>query len=397
MPALFYCNPLFDLTLGGFDTGSLRRATDEMWCYMIPCAGTQDALVMKAAVQPEYAAYLESCKIACPHFVTEHDRYDGFTGVAWGWNEDAVRLFRSAHADWRAPDLSVVRKVNSRAFCHVVQRSIGCGVSGSVYCATEQELVTALRPMARFPVVIKPDHGNAGYGFIIKKTREWSAGDSEKVRPLFTSGHGVVIEPWCDRIADIATICFITAQGEVRDVRHYRPLCNKSGTTYSDFIDPRDQVIAPWRDYLHDKACAAAHSVAKEGYFGPAGFDSFLMRDEGGCERCAAIIEINARFTLGHIAFALHDSLAGEQVSLYRFIGRRRHALPETYPSLIEKLGDDAWDSDTNRGIMLLTPLRLSQGRGIWIQPSRSIFYLVAENSDRLFLMDERLRTLFNS
>jgi len=391
-PVLLYCNPLFDLSLGNYDTAERIPAAAEMGTLFIPRARAGDRILLSISVPDEYWEYLTYHGLDCPEPVSIGQQCPGMHGVPWGWNRDARDTFLQAETHCTHPDLSIVREVNSRKFSMQCNRMTGCGVPGACYCATKDALMTTLDSWQQFPLVIKPDYGNAGYGFIRKESRHLFESELKQLDTFFVNGCGVVIEPWYTRTADISSRCTITPQGSVSDIRHHRTLSNRAGTFFADVIDPHDEVIARWREKLDIAVYGSAMELYAAGYFGPAGFDSFGWIDKKGEKRLAPVIEINARHPMSTVAYALHDKLAPGKVSMFRFIGKKRHRLPDNNASLKKALGDDAYNPETKRGVLLVTPLRVSHRPQSWIQPARSAFFLAEESSEKLLALDEKLR-----
>ncbi len=391
-PSLFYCNPLFDLSLGNYDTAELIPAAAEMGTLFIPCARAGDRILLSISVPDEYWEYLTRHGLECPEPVSIGKQCSGMHGVPWGWNREAYDTLLQAEAHCVHPDLSIVREVNSRKFSLQCNRKTGSGVPGACYCAMKDELMTTLDSWQQFPLVIKPDYGNAGYGFIRKESRQLFESELKQLDTFFVDSCGVIIEPWYTRTTDISSRCTISPQGSVSDIRHHRTLSNRAGTFFADVIDPHDEVIARWRKMLDLAVKNSAIALHGAGYFGPAGFDSFEWVDKKGERRLAPVIEINARHPMSSVAYALHDKLAPDNVSLFRFIGKKRHRLPDTYVELKQILGGDAYNPETKRGILLVTPPRVSHTPQSWIQPARSAFFIAEESSEKLLALDEKLR-----
>ncbi len=391
-PALLYCNPLFDLSLGNYDTAELIPAAAEMGTLFIPCARACDRILLSISVPDEYWEYLTHHGLDCPEPVSIGQKCSGMHGVLWGWNSEARDILLQAEAHCVHPDLSIVREVNSRKFSLQCNRKTGSGVPGACYCATKDELIITLDSWQRFPLVIKPDYGNAGYGFIRKEDRHLLESELKQLDTFFAEGCGVVVEPWYTRTADISSRCTISPQGSVSDIRHHRTLSNLAGTFFADMIDSHDEVIARWREKLDIAIYGSAMELYEAGYFGPAGMDSFEWVDKKGEVRLAPVIEINARHPMSSVAYTLHEMLAPGGVTLFRFIGKKRHRLPDTYVELKQILGDDAYNPETKRGILPVTPLRVSHTPQSWIQPARSSFFISEKSSEKLLAMDEKLR-----
>lgn len=392
---LYYLNPLFDLALGGYTTAGHVRTAAEMGCLFMPVAASGDMLLLDVSVPDDYRAYYRACGIDCPQILPADERCKSCDGVAWGWNGEAVARLTGVGARCSNPDPAIVKKVNARRFSFSINRKTGTGISGTHRFSSMKELHKGLLSWKAFPLVIKPDHGNAGYGFIRKIDTRLTDKESVNLDALFSSGAAVYVEPWLNRIADISSMCDISPKGGITGIRHYRSIQSGNGSFVADIIDPHDPVIEKWRSLLDEAASNCALKLHHAGYFGPAGFDSFTYTDDSGNEQLARIIEINARQSMGAIAFALYDKLAPKRVAMLRFMTRKRYLLPATYDALFKSMGDDAFHKECNRGAFLVTPLRVAHEHDNWIQPGRSAIFLAAESAEKLFEMDTRIRNVF--
>ncbi len=393
--SFYYCNPLFDLSLGNADTKELMPAAAEMCCLFIPCTHSGDNILINVSLPDTYWKYLADNRLPCPRQVDMNEQCPGLNGVPWGWNSEAVAVFREIGVQCNNPELSIVRKVNARKFSFAFNTKSQTGVPGACYCTSLTEAQQKIDSWHRFPLVIKPDFGNAGYGFIRKEQCYLGDNELRQLELFFVNGDGVTIEPWYTRTADISSRCTITPEGNILDVRHHRTLSNRAGTFFADLVDPDDAVISFWKETLDTAVYDAANELYKAGYFGPAGFDSFEWLDHNGKRRLAAVIEINARHPMSSVTYALREKLAPDQATLFRFISRKRHRLPETYPALKKILGDDAYSPQKMRGILVVTPLRVSHTPQHWIQPARSAFFIGADSAEKVLALDEKLRNNF--
>lgn len=378
-PRLYYLNALFDLSLGGYDTKKLANTAAEMSCLFIPLGTSQDKIILDVTVPDEYFKYLASFGIDSPQVLSDNEQCSGIIGDPWGWNEKIVERFTKAGASCSNPDIEIVKRVNSHYFSYLFNQKTGTGVPGMQCCSSKEELIQALKSWKQFPLVIKPEFGNVGYGFIHKKIPVLSKRELNKVDKLFKAGKHVIIEPWLNRLTDISSRCLISSDGIVTDIRHHQGLTNKVGKFYADLIDPEDEMVERWREILDKVVLACAKELFGAGYFGPAGFDSFIWYDEPKKEKLATIIEINARHPVSSMAYALHDKLAPDRVSMLVFVGNKKLALPDNYKALQKMFGENSFRNTKKRGAILITPLRVCYKDSIWVQPERSVFFLAEE------------------
>lgn len=390
-PRLYYLNTLFDLSLGGYDTKKLAKTAAEMSCLFLTLGTSRDKIILDVTVSRPYLNYLESFGINCPQPLADNEQCDGYIAEPWGWNKQVIKRFTDIGAVCSGPDIAVVKKVNSHYFSHRFNKITKTGVVGAQCCSSKEELIRMLRSWRRFPLVIKPEYGNVGYGFIHKKDAILNKSELKKVDRLFKAGKYVLVEPWLNRLTDISSRCVISREGAISGIRHHQGLSNSKGKFYADLIDPHDRLIGKWRKTLDDTVLTCAKELYKAGFFGTAGFDSITWQDDSGKENLSAIIEINARHPVSSIAYAVHDKLASDRVTMFVFIGNKKLLLPDNYRVLQQKLGDYYFSRGEKRGVILLTPLRVCYKGLRWVQPERSVFFLAEETVEKVRKLENSL------
>lgn len=395
-PCLFYLNPLFDLSLAGYTSEKLDYSAAEMGFLFIPLATAHDKIILSVKAKDDYWQYLFTHGITCPEPFKPDIRSCNslLKGIPWGWNKQALLVLKDAGAYCDHPPLTVVKRVNSRRFSFTFNQTSKTGVPFTEFCESMSQLFYRLQHWSQFPLVIKPEFGNAGYGFVIKHNTKILPQEYQKYKAFFSNGKGVILEAWLPRIMDISSCCYIYPQGTISTIRHHRTLSTRTGTFFADFLHFKDEKILAWKELLDEAVLACAIEIGKTGYYGPVGFDSFLWRDNTGKENIARIIEINCRHAMSSIAYALYDKLTPRGVSLFRFISKKRHKLPRSYHALKQVLGKHAYDPNTQKGVILLTPLRVRHSNGDWVQPRRSAFFIAAETTQALFTLDDTLRKI---
>ncbi len=393
--SLYYLNSLFDLSLGNYDTRNLTRSAAEMTTLFVPVASSKDKVLLDVKVKDEYWEYLNSYGLKCPTPLYFDEKVECSKGVVWGWNKQVIKRLNRLNVAVSCPDLSVVKSVNSRKFSFLLNKKNNSGIFDAKIVKSLEHLYQLLKHWNKYPLVIKPEFGNAGYGFIIKTEPNLNERELKQLEILFSFGNIVVVEPWFNRLYDISSKCTISSDGVIENIKHHKTLSNRRGTFFADWIDPNDKEIEKWRKELDDNVYNSAIQIFKKGYFGPVGFDSFVTSDKHGKQKLRAIIEINARHPMSCIAYALYDKLSPKRVSTLRFISKKRLKLPNSYQSLHSILGEDAFNLKTKEGIIIITPLSLNY-KSQWIRPSRSAFFISAKTSKKLLNLDVKLRQVLS-
>ncbi|MBN2036515.1 MAG: ATP-grasp domain-containing protein [Chitinispirillaceae bacterium] len=393
---LFYFNPLFDLELGDIPHEKVATSARQMSVLFALMGDASDRVLLDAEPLPEYWDYLDENGIDHCAPVREKEDLSQYQAVAWGWNRQAVDRLKGLGARCVHPDLSVVKTVNSRAWCAALNRATETGVPGTRSCTTSEEVTAACKALQnRFPLVIKPRFGASGHGFIKITTRESLSGAlHDRVRLLCEAG-GCIVEPWLERTRDLSSSGVINRDGSFLDMTHYECRVTVHGVFYGVVLRPERLLIDRCHTRLERAVQSAAGMLAHAGYFGPAGFDSFLYRDNAsGKEMLAPIVEINARQVMSALARVLYDKTGRSGHGYLRLFGRKKITLPEHYAAVYDCLGDDRYDPATGRGILLVSPLRFAGSRGE-VRPARSVFYISARNAPAVQGMDARLQQIF--
>lgn len=384
----YYFNALFDHELGGYPTATVARAAAEMATLFIPLLKTNDRAVVDVEMPDGYLARLRMYGLGMGN-VSD----DGFgTGkpVVWGWSRDALERMAPVPRDVHPP-LEVVRKVNGRCFSTLVAKRFGVGVPGARYCATVGKAETAvLDGSVPLPLIVKPAFGASGYGFRLIRSEEQWQGERGDIAKRCENG-GVVVEPWLTRKCDMSLSMEIGRDGTVGNLFFQRQWINTHGAYYGSYCADDDPVINPWEKDLARAGREITGEMAKEGYFGPVGIDSFVYETANGDERLAAVVDINARCTMGMLARKIRSLLSIDSPVVLRTIGRKRWRLPETTDEWNAVCGEHAFQTSKKAGILLLTPLRVGY-KGMWDQPQRSMFLIAGESEAHIIRLDGELR-----
>lgn len=387
---LYYLNTLFDFNLGGYSTSKLSRSSSEMTILFAFMGNETDRVLLDIEIPDEFLSYLNSIKVKTLKSYNETKAEISENPIPWGWDIDTFNRLCSLGMKCDNPDLNIVKKVNSREFHNLISEECGLGVPGSVFCNSIDSYFKRIRSFDQpGDLVVKPSFGGSGFGFRIIKDRNPLLYCGE-IESLMTHG-GVVVEPWCKRLYDFSSSITIDKKGSISSIRHQRSFSNMHGAFIGIYMTPNDPVIEKYGQIQETAVKKAAHALFTQGYFGPAGFDSFVCTDNNGKECVAPVIEINARHSMSDIAHAIRSRYAPDKRCLFRLLSKRRCKLPQSYKEWIELIKNDHFDTDTQVGIMLTTPLRLKQGNS-WVQPLRNGFFISANSEKELFEMDERLR-----
>ncbi|MBD3320501.1 MAG: hypothetical protein GF350_05320 [Chitinivibrionales bacterium] len=390
----WYFNVAFDLSLAGYDLSRLRPVFAESTVYFSCVGNSRDSIVLDTEPDDSYYEYLSAEGIQYPRPLSGKAGGRGeFVGAPWGWNAEADERFSSLNVRTDHPPLDIVRRVNSRAFSFDFCRSCDYGIPGSNIFFESGPLLAFLHERAQYPCVVKPFHGNAGIGFIHLKTPQLSMQEKQRIVQLFASGTGgAVYEPWLDRTTDISTRLSVEKDGAITGISHHRTLNNSGGVFYGIILAPVDDQVGPWAEKLDFVAKSAGAALYKEGYYGPAGIDSFVYRTGTNCHALASCVEINSRTTMSLPAYSLREKLAPNSCCLFEFVPSKHYRQIKDYSTLSSL----AYDPEKQHGVHIFTPLHLKTGAG-FKTPGKTGFFIVAGSISELYGLDRQLRARFKS
>jgi hypothetical protein len=380
------------------DLASVRSCRQQQSCiearfYYFVCGRPDDRIILDAAPDQAYAPYLFDHGIAVPRQYSESETISDHTAFPWGWSASAVDRFVRCGVKMHHPALEIVRAVNSRLFCSRIAERHGLGVDGAQICASASEARTRIRASRTFPLVVKPEHGNAGIGFIHLLSAD-QAKDDRIDRLYARPGAAAVVEPWVSREGDLSSRFQLDSAGDTAAVTHHRTLNNRGGIYFGNLMGPTDSLVATWRDRLDAGVRTVSRELHAAGYFGPAGLDWVVYRDAAtGRENCA-LVDINARQPMSFVADCLRRNLAPGRHCLFLFAPRRNHPDLTDYASWYRACAGKAFDAERKTGIFLFTPLSYTVA-GIVYRPLRHGFFIAGESSEAVLACDLHLRNAF--
>jgi len=390
---LFFCNVDFDAGLASGCSPRQKKYCLEAQFYYFLCGSGRDRILVDAVPDPAYLPYLAEQGIDAPRRCCDGELLPEHVADPWGWTASAVERFHRHGAQIFRPPPDSVRKVNSRRFCHRVAARHDLGIAGSTICESAGEARRRIRRGRSFPLVLKPEHGNAGIGLVLVPSAD-PAPEGGIGRLFSRNGAAAVVEPWVNRIADISTRLVLDVGGRTVSTAHHRALNNRAGVYFGNMFESGDPVLEKWRSRLDAGAMAVSEELHAEGYFGPAGLDWIVYTDDSTGDEACALVDINARQPMSFVAYCLRERLPAAGHCSFHLAPRRRYPGLTDYGSWYRGCGRNAYDPDRSTGILLCTPLSYTVGQ-VRHRPMRHGFFIVANTRGEMLEYDRRLRTAF--
>ncbi|MCG8588912.1 MAG: hypothetical protein MJE66_06435 [Proteobacteria bacterium] len=224
-----------------------------------------------------------------------------------------------------APAPDVVARVHDKAFAlQVAEREgwvprplRGCALvldpddlsdaSGAV--ARIQAALDGWPDWTRKKFTLKPRLGSSGRGRVAGRDGVADFPALRGALSRFATVGGALLEPWLDRIDDLSAQLWVSPAREVILLGTSRPWVSPAGLYRGQrgLLDYRGRVVSGHREdeSVREAAAGVANAAAQLGFYGPAGLDAFTYRQPDGREPLRAVVEWNARFTVGHVAIGL--------------------------------------------------------------------------------------------
>lgn len=203
---------------------------------------------------------------------------------------------------WCSPE---ARRFNDRRFAHSLARELGCALPRATEVSSLAELDAWLAAGPDGPWVAKAPWSSAGRHRVFGANHTLAGEARVAAERLVALAGAVTVEPWLDRICDVA-VC--GAIGEEVRVEPPHAIHTDPRGGFRGIGLERPPLEAAEHDQLIVTAERVAHELQEAGYRGPFGVDAFVYRDRGE-RRLHPLCEINARYTFGHVARALGSRL----------------------------------------------------------------------------------------
>lgn len=328
--------------------GSGGAVVNRMDEFAVLLAGKGDHVVLKAAPDPDYLAYLEELGFGLPDLlvaaeqdprrvVTEDALADprllgelgrlaerGAVLFPHGVSELEERLSARAGVPLAAPSAAVCKAVNSKIYSRRLADQLGLRQARGWTCETLAELAaafTAARAVLRSgrAVVVKDAFGVSGKGIeVVGDERRLDRLHRMMARRGERSGDdrvAVVVEEWVAKAADLNYQFTVARSGGVH-FDFVKEALTENGVHKGHRIPAG--LAPPQAAELEDVSRRLGECLAGDGYHGVVGVDAMVDPDGG----LYPVVEINARNNMSTYLASVQEA----------FIGAGRTALVRHYP-----------------------------------------------------------------
>ncbi|MFN2455465.1 MAG: hypothetical protein ABR577_14720 [Pyrinomonadaceae bacterium] len=308
---LWYMNADFEMELAAASTGGVYRRpasfveiNRRLAAHFLWLARPGDALLLDESPSMELALQaIERGVELISNTHTTDQSHRVFT--PWGWTKSAVMVGEKFSAMMCYPALETIARVNSKLWSYQLERELGVAVEGSACAATFDELQAAISRACPNPEdkwVIKSPHGFAARERVLGRGAILEGASATWARRRFAQHETLLFQPWLNVIREYGIAMNILPDGEViiEGISDLQTNGAGTGTGYILGRQPSAQRAAE----LLNMAKIVGARLFKEGYTGATGMDA--LEHAGGLH---PLLEINARYTMGHVAVAIERAL----------------------------------------------------------------------------------------
>jgi len=354
-PDLYLFNPAAEIHLALGRTTKLPDAltglTRDLETLPMFLGGRDDTLLVQRAPRPAFLAALRQSGFEIPAFLTPKQM--GASQAVrdlrpWAWSPDSkdilAPLLRKnpglAPPPLAAPCFSKAWSLQlAHEWSQRTRQSWPTDDSPlGAHCRALDEVkleVGRLRSEDK-KVVIKAALGSSGRGMVRIFTPSDEAPAWAWTRRVLAQQEGVVVEPWLERVIDLSAQLevgpdgrtrllgitrFLTDQrGQYRGTLLGNPLWNLNQETIRAVVGPGKG----WSTFEHLEECAqfAGNKLYEAGHRGPAGIDALVYRSQDDSYLLKPIVEVNPRYTMGHIALRIQRSLGDRGGRWFRIVSK---------------------------------------------------------------------------
>lgn len=296
MSRLFVGNFDFEHELAGVHRPAAAKLSQDLSACWLALAGEDDAILGFEDVDADFEGELKRLGRAMPRSVARpRDEF-----VPWGWTESMQGLADKLQCEYSLPSLDAVRKVNSRAFSHLLEVNDKCGPDGLAAVGSVLEFLDAVEPLdgwiAKAEFSMSSRERILGKGPATASQMEWCAKRLDETGTVF-------VEPLLAISDEAGWQCDVPVEsGQVQAPEFVGVsglLMTDKGQFAGCFVNDRE-LLARWQE-ASDGAAYAAVLAQKTGYSGPLGVDVARYR-LGEKTALRPTQDINARYTMGRLA-----------------------------------------------------------------------------------------------
>lgn len=245
-------------------------------------------------------------------------------------------------------------------------------------CCTLREIEILVEN--RGPMMVKMPWSSSGRGLQPITTYPISRSVSQRLSGMLRDQGFVLAERLLSKICDLGFLYEITS-GEIRFVGHSRFFTNEKGQYRGNYLNgyPTGKSREEQEFIRHaGKALPPIQTRALEKsgitslYEGPCGIDTLIYRDSAGKLRIQPCLEINLRYTMGHVAARLEKHLAPGSKGIFSMYYQKENTFADYVSANYQKKPDLDSGGRIVSGFLPLTEFGLNNVFGAYLSIAQS-------------------------
>lgn len=294
--------------LPAFDALNRRLASHLLWL-----ARPGDALLLQEPWPEALRAGASGRGVELVSTQDESRKRNARLFTPWGWTPSAAEAGERAGAIVRPLPFDLVTRVNSKLWSHALEVELGVAQKGAALAPNVEALresVAHACPRPGDKWVVKSPFGFAARERVLGRGPVLDEPQAKWCRRRFARGETLIFQPWLEVVREYGVVMEVAAGGacEILGFSDLKTNGAGTGTGYILGRAPEPRRAAE----LERVARLVAGRLSTEGYTGPVGIDA--LEHAGGLH---PLLEINARYTMGFIAFAVERHLKPERPTFW--------------------------------------------------------------------------------
>ncbi len=385
----FLINADYDVQLlfQGKIPNHLQIRAREFGIHFLAALPSCDSVVLYDNVPQKFLNYLEDCGFRPPRIVPFGHATPKAAFLPFAWDKAAVCQANMYEIGKQKtfPSINIVQRVNSKVFSHKLENKMFGNIHGSFILRNSKHFDDFFTHQDG-EWVVKAEFGNAA----LANRRIGPKGRGlESARKFIESfSCRFIVEPWHNRLMDIGCSFNLTSAGQYSNFVTHR-LLNTPGGGFLGIEISQDSCLSGSRQILLQAAAeGVAQALTRAGYWGAAGLDSYIFKNNQGEEEFRPVTEINARLTMAFPAHRLYELIEGQGVLLWRMFPLNRLSLPDSVGAFRRELGNKHFYRDKKSGIMALSPWELEAQTGSRVPAAASFLFYGQKAGDTADLVE---------